>query len=228
LIPKKTFGIFDLFGKIVRRTVVAVTGPDSGHDKEELILAAARKRFAYYGFSKATMDEIAADVGMAKPSLYYYYSTKEELFNTVVAREQEHFFRDIEHILTKPIPESMKLKEFVGTRLRLFRQFVNLSHLGLDSWAEVTSASSELYKRLEHRELRFLHAILDTGKTTGEFTVANPRETAQLLLHALHGLRVRALQSSSVPMLGENTYTELRKEMDLLIDHLINGIRTHS
>lgn len=203
-------------------------GEETGQEKEELILAAARKRFAYYGFAKATMDEIAADVGMAKPSLYYYYSTKAQLFNAVLLREQAHFFRDIDAIQTKAIPANQKLKEYIATRLRMFRQFINLSHLGLESWAEVTSASSEVYKQLEHRELKFLHAILAAGKLTGEFDIANPHQTALLLQHTLHGLRVRALQSSSVPLTDENTFTELKKEMDLLIDHLINGFRTHS
>ena len=46
-------------------------------EKQAVILDAARKRFAYYGFSKVTMDEIAADIGMGKASLYYYFPTKE-------------------------------------------------------------------------------------------------------------------------------------------------------
>ena len=38
--------------------------------KEKAILEAARKRFAYFGFSKITMDEIASDVALGKASLY--------------------------------------------------------------------------------------------------------------------------------------------------------------
>lgn len=59
--------------------------------KEKEIILAARKRFAYYGFSKVTMDEIAADIGMAKASLYYYFPTKVDLFIAVVTEEQDQF-----------------------------------------------------------------------------------------------------------------------------------------
>jgi len=58
-------------------------------DKEELILQAAQHRFAAYGLSKVTMDEIAEDVGMAKASLYYCFPTKETIFRSVVQHEQE-------------------------------------------------------------------------------------------------------------------------------------------
>jgi len=58
------------------------------NDKEELILNAAQRRFASYGYSKVTMDEIAEDVGMAKASLYYYFPTKEVIFRSIVLHEQ--------------------------------------------------------------------------------------------------------------------------------------------
>ena len=40
----------------------AETAPAKAVAKEEKILEAARKRFAYFGFPKVTMDEIAAEV----------------------------------------------------------------------------------------------------------------------------------------------------------------------
>ena len=60
-------------------------------EKQAVILDAARKRFAYYGFSKVTMDEIAADVGLGKASLYYYFPTKEGLFVEVIKDEKSQF-----------------------------------------------------------------------------------------------------------------------------------------
>ena len=68
-------------------------------DKECAILKAARQRFAHYGYSKVTMDEIAADVEMGKASLYYYFPTKENLFQEVIVQEQDEFAEEIEKIL---------------------------------------------------------------------------------------------------------------------------------
>lgn len=174
------------------------------------------------------MDEIAADVGMAKPSLYYYYSTKEQLFTAVVSREQESFVRDIEGMLRKNISWSQKLKEYVAIRVKLFRELVNLSQLGANSWTEMKRVTGHLIKTLEHQELTFLQTIMSGGTAAGEFAVTNIHGTARLVLHVLQGLRLRTLRNENAPMLDEPRYSELGREMDLLIDHLITGIQKHS
>ena len=63
---------FDYFTNIVERTIV---NEKLTRDKEEVILRSAQRRFASFGYSKVTMDEIAEDIGMAKASLYYYFPT---------------------------------------------------------------------------------------------------------------------------------------------------------
>jgi TetR/AcrR family transcriptional regulator len=196
--------------------------------KEALILAAARKRFAHYGFSKVTMDEIAADVGMAKPSLYYYYDTKERLFSAVVGLEQEHFAADIDALLKRRIAATQKLKEYVGIRMKLFRELVNLSHLGFDSWTEMKSMTRDLLRNIEHQELRYLQTIIAEGRSSGEFSLSHPNQTAQIFLHVLQGLRLRMLRPPLPPLLDDSAYADLKKESEMAVDILVNGIRTHS
>jgi len=47
--------------------------------KNQIIVDAARKRFQHYGIGKTTMQEIAADAGVAVGTLYLYFSNKDEL-----------------------------------------------------------------------------------------------------------------------------------------------------
>jgi TetR/AcrR family transcriptional repressor of mexJK operon len=195
--------------------------------KEQQILVAARERFAYYGFSKVTMDEIAGDVGLAKPSLYYYYPTKESLFRAVIAQEQAQFVRDMEHLLARESPASHKLKEYVGVRFRLFRELVNLNTLSFKTWSEVRSMSGDLFKNLEELELKAIHRILTSGKNSGEFSCANPHQTAALLLHVLHGLRLRVFRSDEGRPVTDEAYAELKKESELFVDVLLHALRIH-
>ena len=44
------------------------------------ILAAARKVFAVRGFNEATVDEIAAAAGIAKGTVYLYFSSKKDIY----------------------------------------------------------------------------------------------------------------------------------------------------
>jgi len=196
--------------------------------KESLILTAARKRFAHYGFSKVTMDEIASDVGLAKPSLYYYFPTKENLFRAVIRHEQEKFNRDIELMLQKDAPAGEKLREYIDMRIRLFRELVNLSALGVQSWNEVSSIFGDLFKSLEEQELKLLHAVLLAGKESGELELVNPAQTAKLILHLLHGLRLRTFHSGRAPHVESGTYADLKKDSDHLIDLLLHGMKRQS
>ena len=199
------------------------------HDatKEQLILVAARRRFAYFGFSKVTMEEIAGEVGLAKPSLYYYYPTKESLFRAVIAHEQSQFIRDIHDLLTRESPASQKLKEYVGVRFRLFRELVNLNTLSFRTWSEVRSMSGDLFKNLEEQELKAIHRILTLGKKSGEFFCAKPHQTASLLLHVLHGLRLRVFRGEEGGPVTDEAYAELKRESTLVVDTLLHALRSH-
>ncbi len=199
---------------------------DTSKEKERLILAAARKRFAYYGFSKVTMDEIAGDVGLAKPSLYYYYPTKESLYRAVVAREQEKFVRDLQQLVRSGIPEGEKLKEYVGARVQFFREMVNLNSLNFKSWSELKSISGDLFRNLEEQELNAVREILSLGTASGEFTCVDPQQMAEMVLHVLHGLRLRVFrQSDGMPVL-EEAYGTLQKESGRFVTLLLRALKS--
>jgi TetR/AcrR family transcriptional repressor of mexJK operon len=68
--------------------IAAVTAPTG---KAESILAAAQRTFLASGFGAVSMDAIARAAGASKATLYAYFSSKEELFGAVVARESERY-----------------------------------------------------------------------------------------------------------------------------------------
>jgi len=51
------------------------------------LLQAARQLFQLHGFRRVTIDDIAKAIGKARSSLYYYYKTKEEILDAVIAAE---------------------------------------------------------------------------------------------------------------------------------------------
>lgn len=59
--------------------------PDEQEQKmRERIMQSALQVFSHKGYSAATMDEIADAVGLSKPAVYFYYSSKEKLFSAVL------------------------------------------------------------------------------------------------------------------------------------------------
>lgn len=51
---------------------------------KNLIFESAIKTFSESGYRGATMDDIAANAGLAKGTLYYHFISKEEIFNFIV------------------------------------------------------------------------------------------------------------------------------------------------
>lgn len=53
-------------------------------EKEALILAEAERQFARFGFEGVSLDTIAAELGMSRQNMLYYYASKEELYGAVL------------------------------------------------------------------------------------------------------------------------------------------------
>ncbi len=60
--------------------------------KKEQIIEGAIKRFTHYGISKTTMNEIAEDLSVSKPSLYYYFPDKGSLVLGVISKIFSDYF----------------------------------------------------------------------------------------------------------------------------------------
>lgn len=87
--------------------------------RRQEILAAAAHVFAARGLDGASMDAIAAQAELGKATLYYYFSTKEELHSAVLAEGTERFFAS----LGKVGGEFDELWELVEEVLRAYVEF---------------------------------------------------------------------------------------------------------
>ncbi|MFZ1468725.1 MAG: TetR/AcrR family transcriptional regulator [Paracoccaceae bacterium] len=58
-------------------------------DRERRILDAALKVFAQSGYSGASMDAVASEAGLSKPTLYQYFTSKEALFQAMMLGKRD-------------------------------------------------------------------------------------------------------------------------------------------
>jgi AcrR family transcriptional regulator len=58
--------------------------------REDAIISAVNRLLAEKGFEQMTVDEVAADVGIAKASLYKHFASKEALAAAAMVRVLEH------------------------------------------------------------------------------------------------------------------------------------------
>jgi AcrR family transcriptional regulator len=63
--------------------------------RRERILNSALKVFAEKGVKEAIMEEVAAEAGMGKGTIYYYFPSKESLLEEIVATTVDYHFNGI-------------------------------------------------------------------------------------------------------------------------------------
>ncbi len=86
----------------------------SADEKRQSILDAATTQFSQYGFRKTSMEDIAREAGLSRPSLYSYFANKEDVFRGVSQQLSEDAFRNAQIALT-----SNRGKFSIGQRIEM-------------------------------------------------------------------------------------------------------------
>jgi AcrR family transcriptional regulator len=155
------------------------------------ILAAARKLLERRGPEAMTMEEIAADAGVAKGTLYLYFQSKDDLIEALLSHVGENILRDVEASLKGPGAPPEKLSRVVSVLL----EYLNRERLLFPIYArELLRGEGQpregfriRFQDMEERFVALVTGLFAEGIAAGQFIPANPR----LLTFLIRGL-VRA------------------------------------
>lgn len=131
--------------------------------KRDSIIKSASAIFKEKGFDNTTMKDIAKQVKKGKSSIYYYFSSKDEIFQNVVMVEAVNFRRKIISAVNKETNPIEKIKAYITTRMKILKIYQNF-HLTLknDKFSHIP-----FFKRLnqiyDKEEIRLFRNILDEG-----------------------------------------------------------------
>jgi AcrR family transcriptional regulator len=108
-------------------------------DTKERIQAAARELFAQKGVQKTSLQEIADQLGITKPALYYHFASREELVRSIVQPlidDGQRFLADNEK--ASPVEVRALLEGFFDFHIRhredlmfVLQELSTLAELGL-------------------------------------------------------------------------------------------------
>jgi AcrR family transcriptional regulator len=68
------------------RSTSQPTAPTSTDDARERIVAAAERCIDRHGIRKTTMDDVASEVGLSRPSVYRYFADRDDLLVELITR----------------------------------------------------------------------------------------------------------------------------------------------
>lgn len=91
-------------------------------DLEHKITEAARELFIENGYAETSMSDIAAHVGINRPTLHYYFRTKDRLFNAVFGSIIERLAPQVQDIVRqRGVSVSKRSEMVIDTYYRMFK-----------------------------------------------------------------------------------------------------------
>ncbi len=156
------------------------------------ILAAAREVMDQRGVEAATMEEIAQAAGVAKGTLYLYFTNKDDLIHALMFQVGENIRRDLAGIVESslaPVEKLLKVMSILMDNLERERLLFPVYMRDLVQWSQ---QGGEIrfprVKALEEEIVGLITRLFAEGIVRGKFMDADPR----LLTFLLRGL-VRAV-----------------------------------
>ncbi len=136
-------------------------------DKKALIKEAAKKLFYRLGFAKTSMDDIARQCGLAKPTLYYYYPNKEAIFNEIVIDEARQFMDRVEAKLPPDLPADEKIARFFRTIYQDLNRYFKEIEAVPDVLCEYYPQGRPVVEKINELFYQKLRPLLRAGKKEG-------------------------------------------------------------
>jgi AcrR family transcriptional regulator len=147
---------------------VAPGEPSSGTSTKELILVVARRRFAENGFAGTSLNEIADEVGIRRPSLLHHYPSKEELYRAVLLDSFSGWVTLVEEANVGPREGWPQVERMMRAAFRFFEESPDF--VRLVRWEALVGGpvlQNELHillKPMFDRGAAFLEREMDAGR----------------------------------------------------------------
>lgn len=190
-------------------------------DKEEYrrrIILTASRIFSHYGFRKTTMDEISRALKKGKSSIYYYFGSKEEIFEAVVLYEANQLRKQLTTAIKEVESPQEKLRNYIYVRMKAFAKLSNYYNAVFDKNLDHYEFIEKIRSRYDREELAMLRLLVYVGNTRGVFRVDDSEYTAMAIQTMLKGMEV--------PLFWRKREMDINDRLEAILNLIFNGICT--
>lgn len=159
------------------------------------ILEVAKKRFKHYGYAKTSVAEIASDLQMSPGNLYRYFPGKIDIALAIADEGREAQHNELARIAAAP-------KSAVERLRKLFHADLTMTYATIEQDPRTFELAQIIQKERSTwldgwlaRERELIVRILNDGNAAGEFDLADPAFTAEMLQAAMMKFRYPQLWS---------------------------------
>jgi AcrR family transcriptional regulator len=172
--------------------------------KRQSLVESAAAVFAEQGFTSTRVADIAVRAGVAKGTVYEYFSSKEELFFAVFEWINQRIRQRVDRVLEDDGDPRGQLITLLRTSAEIVEEHRELFSMNLDFWAasrgsafedRFTTACRSLYQEYRHLAAE----VIRRGQLDGTFRPQIDADcVATLVVSALDGLGVQCWFDASI------------------------------
>jgi AcrR family transcriptional regulator len=164
--------------------------PDVSEVRRAQIIEAALARFTQQGYANTTIDDIATESGLSKGAIYWYFESKDDLFQAAANSVMEEMVERSMTALTDCQTATEQLRVGARCMVDLCRDIEGYFGLIIEFWTqserreEATAFWAEMIK--QYRQA--VEAILEGGVQAGEFKAVDTEALSWMIMAAYDGL----------------------------------------
>jgi TetR/AcrR family transcriptional regulator len=159
-----------------QKTTKTATPTRNSEATKTQLLDAAEAEFAVTGLIAARLETIAAQTGVTKATIYYYFQSKEELYRAVLGRCLTEALEIMEQLQLDCLPPDAALVRLLEQILCCMSENPRIgSILSLEA---IQNKGKYYPKQLGNLLYGTIIEILERGMLTGAFRQLEPRHTA--------------------------------------------------
>jgi len=193
-------------------------------NQSERIIEAASQLFNQFGFAKTTLDDIAREVGIGKATLYSDFSSKDEILQAVIQRNQNQALENLRTLIKKSKTGPLKtlhevlLQDVMFTYENLKRHFNDTDPTQPPLLQRGKIASTPFYQNMMDEKARIMGELLSQAAQDGLIApLENPSAQARIIRLSLSGFM-------PMSMTGYKD-NEVRTVIANLIDIVLSGLK---
>ena len=182
------------------------------------VLSAAREIFKKYGYSKATMADIAKAINKGKSRIYYYFKSKEDIFASLIEESAQKIQDELIQIVHSKGDTKTLLKRYILKRMEFSHQIAEFYNQVPNEHMEIYNLIQKYRKSFDEFEILAIKNILMRGIENDEirFTVDEIEPVAYGIVSAIKGLEI--------PFFVENKYTYFKERLNSMLNLLFYGL----
>ena len=166
--------------------------PDVSQERRAQIIEAALACFIRHGYVNTTMDDIVAESGLSKGTLYWYFDSKDDLFQEALLSVFDGLAEASLDELTACETATERLRVGLRCMIELCQEFEGYFSLIIEFWAQSRDREQvmDFWAGTLSQYQQLLTALFEEGIRSGEFKSVDAGSLAWMLMAAYDGLAV--------------------------------------